>query len=445
MNKSFTAFSIGQAITMLGSALTSFGLIIWLYQNTDSISEYTLVMVFYVLPGALISPFLGRWVDKFGPKRMALLADFLAAISTLLILTLLTFNHLGVGQIYAVGIVSSVATVLKYAALSTLVPKLVTAEQLTRANGLLTLGVALSQLVGPLLAGVLLVAIGLHGVMVIDLIAFVVGALSFFFVHIPPNHSVKSEDNIEGKQERKSLGVVWYQDVMLVVRYLREDIANAGLFAYMSLQNFLMGMVTILVPPFILTNYTESELSVMLSVSAVGALIGAACVSIWPPKKLVNTIFIANIAIGFFVVILGYSIWLPVVYLCGFMTAIFYPMIESCEKSFWQMRVPSTIQGRFFSIKSAIDLAMLPAAAVISGALVENVFEPAMQVGGALQTVLSDWGFSGEARGIGVLFIVAGSLYTLVAMIILTAKMALPSISQKDQYSQLRINADDNS
>ena len=56
---------LGQMVSLIGSALTSFPLGIWVYQNTNSVTLLALILLCATLPSSLISPMAGVLVDRW--------------------------------------------------------------------------------------------------------------------------------------------------------------------------------------------------------------------------------------------------------------------------------------------------------------------------------------------------------------------------------------------
>lgn len=404
-------FSIGQAVTAFGSALTTFGLGIWIFKSSGSVSVFALGMVFYTLPGAILSPYIGRLVDRFDKKRLALAADTMLALCTLSYLLLYRSDFLTITAIYSISMLASVAFVLKYSCLASMMPLLVGRERLLRANGFMSIGSGIANTVAPILAALMITTIGLSGLMLLDLMAYLVGFLSYSAVKITSNQSQNKD------QARPSPWAASYiADVLVVWKFLNNNLGKGLLVVYMASQNVLMAMIGVLTIPMMLAMFTESELGVMMSLLSLGGLVGAVVVSLMPTRKYVKRILFGNMVMGIAIVFFGASTHLTTLYIAGFIVLFSGRMIETCERSYWQESVPADIQGRFFSLRAAVDLSILPLAAIISGVIVEYFLEPSMQVGGGLAVVFGDWIGVGDGRGIGLIFLFAGTVHVSITI-----------------------------
>ncbi|MEO1636665.1 MAG: MFS transporter, partial [Cyanobacteria bacterium J06631_9] len=61
----FTKIWVGQLVSTIGSYMSVFALMIWLWDATGSATTLALVTFFSQLPRLIITPFAGAIVDKF--------------------------------------------------------------------------------------------------------------------------------------------------------------------------------------------------------------------------------------------------------------------------------------------------------------------------------------------------------------------------------------------
>ncbi len=77
--RTFMVVWSGQVVSNLGSAMTSFGLGIWVYLETGSATRLALIVLSARLPALLVSPFAGALVDRWDRRWAMILADSGAA------------------------------------------------------------------------------------------------------------------------------------------------------------------------------------------------------------------------------------------------------------------------------------------------------------------------------------------------------------------------------
>ncbi len=71
--RAFTIVWIGQVISLLGTGMTSFALIVWAWQKTGSATALALMTFFYFGPPVLLSPIAGALVDRWNRKLVMML------------------------------------------------------------------------------------------------------------------------------------------------------------------------------------------------------------------------------------------------------------------------------------------------------------------------------------------------------------------------------------
>src|SRR3990172_4887852 len=181
----FTIVWLGQIISVLASAMSQFGLTIFMYEQTESALAMGTMQVFFITPFLLISPIAGVMVDRHNRKLMMMVSDLAAGIATLAVLILQAMGILEIWHLYATSIIYGLGMAFQWpaysAAISTMVPK----EQLGRANGMMSLIEAGPGVIAPLLAGALLPLIQLTGILFFDVATFILAIGALMFVHIP--------------------------------------------------------------------------------------------------------------------------------------------------------------------------------------------------------------------------------------------------------------------
>jgi hypothetical protein len=96
--------------------------------------------------------------------------------------------------------------------------------------------------------------------------------------------------------------------------------------------------------------------------------------------------------------------------------AFFVPVIMASDLAIWQSKVPPSLQGRVFSIRSAIRMSTMPLGYLLGGVLADGWFEPAMIAGGSLTAGFGWLVGVGPGAGMGVMFLftaVAGTAMSL--------------------------------
>ena len=191
----FWKFWSGQTISTLGSSVTGFALPLLVFKLTNSPLNLALTMVFTVLPYLLFGLAIGAWVDRINRKRVMIGTDCARAL-VIASLPLLAFLGLSsVWWIYAVSFVNATLTIGFTAANFAALPSLVEPDDLVAANGYVQASFSMASIIGPLVAGLLLVRVPLPLLLLIDAASFLVSTVSLLLVKRSFNTST-SEENV---------------------------------------------------------------------------------------------------------------------------------------------------------------------------------------------------------------------------------------------------------
>ena len=154
----------------------------------------------------------------------------------------------------------------------------------------------------------------------------------------------------------------------------------------------------------------------MLGVTSSGFIIGGIIISKYGlGKNPLRTLLLVNVAIG----ILGMTFtirefwWLYAIGIFVFMCLI--PAVEAAEQTIIQRVVPFKRQGRVFGFAQSVEAAASPITAFMIGPIAQFGIIPYMNSLEGKQTLGWLLG-SGQARGIALVFLLAGIIGIAVAL-----------------------------
>ena len=407
--RTFVLIWFGQLVSLTGSGLTGFALGVWVYQRTGSVTQFALISLFTSLPGIVISPVAGALVDRWDRRRAMILSDVGAALCTLSVAGLLLASRLEVWHIYVAMGISSTFSAFQWPAYSAATTLLVPKQHLGRASGMVQISEAVAQIISPVLAGALMVVIRVQGVMLLDFATFLFAALTLLLARIP-----RPAVTAEGKAGQGSL----LHEATYGWTYIR---ARPGLFAlllFFAATNFATGIVGVLFTPLVLSFTSTAVLGLLLSIGGLGFLAGSLTMSAWGgPKRRVYGILGCHLLMGVTLFAAGFP---PLVWVIGAAAFLFFfstPISNGCSQAIWQSKTAPDVQGRVFAVRRMIAWASLPLAYLMAGPLADQVFEPLLAEGGPLASSVGQIIGVGVGRGIGLLFIVLGSVILLAALV----------------------------
>ena len=408
----FSLIWLGQLVSLLGTGMTRFAFTIWAYEQTDSATVLSLVAFFSFGPMVILSPIAGALVDRWNRKMVLIISDFVAGMTTVVLLLLFVTGQLEIWHLYVMGALASSFEAFQFPAFSAAITMILDKEQYGRASGMMSTAQAASGIVAPILAGILLSYSGMGLIMGIDVITFLFAVGVVFFVHIPQPAATDV-----GEAAKSNL---WAESIF-GFQYIWQRPSLFGMQMMFLLANFFMGMSLVLVAPAVLaqTGNNEVILGTVQSAMGVGGLVGGVLMSfLGGPKNRVHGVLLSMAAgamLGQVVLGIGRGLGLWVV--GAFFAMFFIPIMNGSNQALWQAKVAPDVQGRVFATRRLLAQITFPLAMLLAGPLADNLFEPAMQAEGSLLYRGFGWLVgTGPGTGIDIIFVVTGVIGAVAAL-----------------------------
>ncbi|HEV2734508.1 MAG TPA: MFS transporter [Longimicrobiaceae bacterium] len=405
--RTFFLIWFGQLVSSLGSALTRFGLGVWVFEETGSATSFALILFFAVLPGILLSPVAGAYVDRWDRRRVMIATDAGAAVGTLAVALLLFAGRLEMWHIYTVVAVGGGLGAFQGPAHGATTSLLVPKEQFARAMGLVQFGQAGVRIAAPVLAAALMAVVGFRGILLIDFATFLFAAGTLLLVAIPsPARSAS-----RGKKPP-----IW-REAVYGWRYLLERRGLAGLVAVFAVLNLAMAIAQGVYQPMVLSTASPAVLGTFSSVGGVGMLAGSLLLTVWggPRRKIHGVLGAAGLG-GLFHVLFGARAAVPVWAAALFGVLFTFPFVTGSVTAVMMRKVAPEVQGRVFATIQMVAMSSAPIAYLAAGPLADRVFEPLLRPGGALAGSVGSVIGVGPGRGMGMMMIVAGLVMVLATV-----------------------------
>jgi putative nucleotidyltransferase with HDIG domain len=175
----FRRLWLGQGVSYFGDMMNTTGLAIMLFVLTKSASVVALGLIAKALPTVAFGLIAGPIVDRFNRQRVMISADIVRAVLTVTI-PFLAINWLP-GVFVAVALVATASTFFNPAK-QALIPNLVPANLLVKANGLVVSSERAMELLGYSLAGIIAGAISWAPLFLIDAATYLFSAVTLLAV-----------------------------------------------------------------------------------------------------------------------------------------------------------------------------------------------------------------------------------------------------------------------
>jgi hypothetical protein len=174
-----------------------------------------------------------------------------------------------------------------------------------------------------------------------------------------------------------------------------------------------------ILPPMILARTARDTLALASVQSALGAgaVAGGLVMGLWGgPRRKIHGV-LAGAAISFLAGDLLFAVGrtIPAWIVAAVIGSFFVPVIMASDLAIWQSKVPPSLQGRVFSIRSAIRMSTMPLGYLLGGVLADHWFEPAM-TGGTMATAFGWLVGTGPGAGMAVMFLVTAIAGTVMSL-----------------------------
>ena len=400
----------GQLVSTIGSSMTGFAISIWAWELTGKATPLSLIFFFIQTPPVIAASFAGVLVDRWNRKQLMIVGDTIAALSTVAILLLLLNNNLQIWHLYVTVTINGLFGYFQMLAYSASMSKIVPKQHYARCSAMSSLKLASSVILGPALAAAFYPAIGLTGILIIDIVTCIIAAITLLLVHIP-QPPIPETKNFNDKKILPELTFGF--------RYIFARPSLLALLIFLLTTNFFAQVGMPILASMILAR-TNNDPEILASVQiavGIGTALGAVAFSVWGgPKLRIHGILIGSGMVALTKMFLGLGteplVWIITATFCGF----FIPWLGSCNQAIWLSKVEPSIQGKVFASRFLIAQITTPLGLGISGPLADNIFEPAMKTGGSLANIFGGLFGTGAGAGMALQYTLFSSVGVLISL-----------------------------
>ncbi len=420
----FMIFFISQTVSELGTSMTGFATVIWMYSNSGQVMSSSLLAICSTVPYLIVSLLGGVVVDKMNKKKIMLICDSIAAAGSVILLGCYILGYLQLWVLCLVNIINGFMNAFQNPASQVTVTLLVEQKDYARIGGIQSTMGALVGIFQPILATTILNVLGLQWILIVDLCTFVFAFLVLLFVvQIPDEIAADSQSSFSEIWNGLKEGIDFISGnrpiLMLLIMYCILEFIGAISFD---------GMFT----PLLLarTNNNETIVGIVSSFMAIGCIVASVILSMMeqPKKKLPIMYFGSYMClIGITLFGMGRSLvwWCIVVFIGCFGS----PIYHTYQTIIIREKVDASMQGRVFSLQGMITQALTPLGFLGGGMLADYIFEPLMKKMFLGKNIITFFVGRQNGSGIGLIFVIAG----LVGIAALTILKCNPAIKELEQ------------
>lgn len=360
--KNFRYFMIGQCISVVGTWIQRTAQVWLVYSLTKSAFLLGLLGVFQFGPVFLCSLFAGVLIDRFPKKKLIIFTQFVFMIQSLILAYLVWIQRARYWQIAILALIFGFAQTLDMPARQAYYAELVGKADLMNAISLNSTIFNLARVVGPSVAGILLVKLGAAA-------CFFINGISFIPV-IYGLYAINAKDNIPGKKHEKII-----KEIIDSIKYIMKNDTLKFTIILMIIVCIFSANSEVIIPVFTNEVLKMGARGYTFLLSALG--FGAFCGAIFMASRskrglnkvilIWDSILISMTQIFIYFIKQYYFVAILIVFI-GF----FYLTFLNMSNSTLQMNITNDYRGRVMSVYALITSGSAPIGNSFAGYIMER-------------------------------------------------------------------------
>tara|TARA_B100000809_G_scaffold144557_1_gene142146 strand:+ start:5317 stop:6600 length:1284 start_codon:yes stop_codon:yes gene_type:complete len=388
-NRNFSLFWFGEMASVIGDHISLIAFPWLVLQMTDSAAMTGLVFAVQGIPRALLMLAGGAVVDRTSPRLVILVTNGLRMLLVMSLAYMISQDNVEVGTVFIMAFAFGIADAFFYPASTSIIPSLVSRDDLQAGNAILQTTLHLGMTIGPVVAAFLIAGEissmsqnsggdlsglssyekdreGLARAFFVDGLTFAVSFLSLLFVKVRKLDEQSSETKSSLYSEVRE-AIKWVQSIPAV---------RLGFIGMAFIHFFFMPMVFVGIPVWAKQRFIEGAYVYGLVTAAfgIGALLGAvatAYVKKPSDKNLVPLMFWSYVFSGSTLALIIFydAYWWAMLlfFVSGIFEAFFYVHFTT-----WLQKItPEYLLGRVMSVLMLMSLGLVPIADAIMGFAIE--------------------------------------------------------------------------
>ena len=309
-------FSMGKLVSLLGTYIYTFSISLYVLKVTGSGTSFAFSILVGTIPRVLLSPIAGSVSDRVNKKKMIVGLDFLSGFVLLGLLTMTMIYGIRLPFIYGTSFILSVISTFFNNCFNAAIPSLVIDKSLMKINAYGKSIESISQIIGPVLGGVVFGLISMKLFFLINGISFILSAVSEMFIDFNFNKArvKKVDENV-----KLSLGTVW-MDIKEVVKFIKGNKILSIVMPFSISCNFFIAASFSVVLPYVINNVLKmspTQYGMIEGAFPIGMLLAAIVIGKLPEQsKKRKSLFIGIMGMGVACIIMGLPLMICNFYSC---------------------------------------------------------------------------------------------------------------------------------
>ncbi len=375
--KSYFLVLIANTISRFGDSVDMIAYAWMVYELTGSKILLGTIFAVNAIPGIILSPFAGVFVDHFSKKKVIILGDIGRGLIVSATAALFLTNQLKPWHLFVLTFLTSTIETFVSTAKTSLVPLILPEKLHLSASSFSTSAASFAQLVGIGSAGFLIATVGISGAIFIDALTFFISCLLISFLKLEEKRDGSLELNVKSYFSSLKEGFIFIKkEILLIISIL--------LFA---VTNFCLSPISVLLPAYVkdvLSSGAEA-LGILNLGFPIGMIIGGIIFAqIGSKLKKSYCVVFGLVSFGVAYIVLSLVglidnlIVPPIVvgFIAFFIFGLMMPVITAPLRAHLYARTPKDLLGRVVGLMSMVILSAMPLGGVVSGFLSEIMSIP---------------------------------------------------------------------
>ena len=262
-SRNFLIYLIGSTVSLHGLWVYRVALGWFAWQLTGSEFWVGIISFTQFAPAVLFGPVFGVLADRVDRRVASIVINCGSSLNMLALGTLATLGLVDIAVLTALSLIQGALDGAHTPVRMTLVPNLVSKEQLQSAIASTSISFNVSRLVGPAIAGVVIATLGVSAAFIINGISYLAIVAAVFFVRLRPLAS-----------RQKKPGDVW-SELLDGVRYVRDHKTIRGLLIMIAVGSVFGRGALEMLPAFAdaVLQRGSAGLAILTSVMGFGAVV----------------------------------------------------------------------------------------------------------------------------------------------------------------------------
>ena len=346
--------------------------------ENDSPLALVLVMVSFAAPMTVVSLLGGALADRFPKKNLIIVSQSANAVMTFVLAMMDASGVIWFGAVLIIGVINGSMMAINMPSRQAIISDIVPETKLMNAVALNNSAMNLTRIIGPAIAGFLIVFIGTSGVFYLISVIYVLSALSLLMV---------KTNAVQARGAKKGVG----KDIFEGLRYVWSDVNLRGLILMAFIPSLFGFTLFALLPVWAreALNVNSSDLGILMTMMGVGALIGT--LGLAGVRKFSRRgVLLLGLGVMWGIALVGlansmiFPVAMPFLLIVGLISSVYM----SLNMTLTQVSSAPEMRGRVMSIMM-MTFGLMPMGALPFGTIAEYIGTAnSLTISGALLSLL---------------------------------------------------------